>query len=143
MKLVSKYIVILTRVVIVVTIAASSGLATVIHRCTMTDMDCCSGSSCEDNDTCSLPGVPLSGPAISSDFACQVVSFVGGATIKSGESVQDKNSRLTRIMMGTVTLLPNLWYGETTGSSQTLFSLAALPLPPSVEKCVLYASLLI
>jgi hypothetical protein len=74
---------------------------------------------------------------------CGTITIVGGLTIKSGEVEKEKKSELARIVIATIAPALNRCFGNTDGSSQSLFSLAIPPPPPSVEKCVLYASLLI
>lgn len=143
MRLFTKHLALIARLVLVFTFGASSGLTTVVHICCMSKLDCCEQSPCEGHVTCDLPGVPLSGPTIRSDFACHLNAIVGGITIKSGEVEKDKKSELSRIVIGTITPSLSRCFGNTSGSSESLFSLAAPPVPPSVEKCVLNASLLI
>ena len=143
MKLVSKHMALLARLVLVVIIAASSGLTAVVHLCCMSKMDCCDHSLCAGHDDCDLPGVPASGPSFRADGTCGTSTIVGGLTIKSGEAGKNENSEFTRIVIASITPALDRWFGDSIGSSQSLFSLAAPPHPPSVEKCVLFASLLI
>jgi hypothetical protein len=143
MKLISKHMALLAKLALVVTIAASSGLTAVLHTCMMETMDCCSHSPSAGHCDCDVPGVPPSGPSIRSDGTCDTITIVGGLTIKAGEAGKDKNSELTRIVTATIAPALDRRFGDAGSSSQSLFSLTSPPLPPSVEKCVLYASLLI
>ncbi len=143
MKLFKKHMALIAKLVLVVTITASSGLAAVIHNCTMERMDCCGDSPNAGHNNCHLPGVPSTGLTIGSDVACHVNEIVGGLAIKSGEVEKDKRSVPTRTAF--VTIITSLYDSlrHTSGSSHALLSLAAALSPPSVEKCVLNASFLI
>jgi hypothetical protein len=143
MKLVSRHMALLARLVLVVIIAASSGLTAVVHLCCMSKMDCCDHSLCAGHDDCDLPGVPPSGPSIRADGTCDTITIVGGLTIKSGEVEKEKKSELARIVIASMTPVLDHRFGESSSSSQSFFSIAVPPHPPAVEKCVLYASLLI
>jgi hypothetical protein len=133
----------IAKLVLVVTIAASSGLTAVLHTCVMERMDCCGHSPSAGHCDCGPPGVPPSGPSISADFTCDANTIVGGLTIKSGEAQKDKRSVPTRVAFATTTTSLYGSLSRTSGSSHTLLSVAAALPPPSVEKYVLNSSLLI
>jgi hypothetical protein len=143
MKPFTKHILLLKRLVLIVTIAASSGFTTVVHYCTMDVMDCCDPSPSADHRNCDLPGVPETGESVKAQFTCHTNTLVGGVSVKPAVLVKEHKSEPSRIVLATVTASLYNCLSHTSSSSHTLFSPAETPSPPSVEKYVLNASLLI
>jgi hypothetical protein len=133
MKPFTKHILLLKRLVLIVTIAASSGFT----------MDCCDPSPSADHRNCDLPGVPETGESVKAQFTCHTNTLVGGVSVKPAVLVKEHKSEPSRIVLATVTASLYNCLSHTSSSSHTLFSPAETPSPPSVEKYVLNASLLI
>ncbi len=120
----------------------SSGLAVVIDNCTMTTrMQCCQSMSDQTEGDCSNPIQTPGIPSFHSDANCNGSTLVGGLTINPG--VVDNNQLVQKISVVAVPMNDCLSYVQTLTSSIPIVAFVESISPPSVEKHILNASLLI
>jgi hypothetical protein len=142
MSRITKHINLLSSVVALLFAFGSSGLAVVIHNCTMaTPMECCQNMGDQSAADCNNP-IQASGiPSFHGDANCSSSSLVGGLITNPG--VVDNNRLVQKI---SVTVLPMnhcLSCVQTLTRSVPVIAFAGSISPPSVEKHILNASFLI
>lgn len=134
---ITKHIKLLSSAAILLFAFGSSGLTIVLHYCTMPEMACCMNMDDDAGSASSQTGTA----AVQSDMACNSTTLVGGFTTNAG--IVDNNKIVQKL---TVDVLP-----ASDVLANTLTIAASLPVlpftgnvsPPSVDKHILNASLLI
>jgi len=142
MVAVTKHIKLLAAFAALLFTIGSSGVAIVIHTCTMTpQMTCCERMLDDTNLPCTNPEGSSGGQSIQTDMTCSVTALVGGFTTNPG--VVDNNHQ---VQTSTSFVVP---------SQNLLQSLASMPAqvwmhpflagisPPSLGKHILNSALLI
>jgi len=143
MKRISTHILLIGRTLVLVTLLASSGLATVLHNCTMENATCCEVPREANHKDCGegLPANPES--LFQSNSVCHTNIVIGGIT--TNPAVLDKNapSEVKKYDLPDAVPGTPVAVSDQLQVSQIFFSLSAPVFHPSVEKYVLHAALLI
>lgn len=143
MKLLTKNIVFMGRVVATLFFMASSGFTTILHICTMEASECCNTSGASDYHGCPNPqrSSPVSGVVVQNANDCHINAVAGGlvaiqALLEKDSKAQNVNT-LTLLISTFVSLAPS------TNTSSFTYSYAESVSPSSVEKYVLNETFLI
>ncbi len=144
MKYFSTYtLFIIARTLVVVTFLASSGLATVLHSCTMVAASCCEAPGEMTHKDCDKSLPANSSPSIQSNAVCHVNTLVGGVTTNAAVLDKDGKSELRNPLPFVFAFTPSLEASFQISTSPN-FGLTTPPaFFPTVEKYVLNASFLI
>ena len=143
MKFLSTHILFIARPLVVVTFLASSGLATVLHNCTMVAATCCEAPAEMNHKDCdeSLPANSV--PSIQSNAICHINTVVGGVTTNPAVLDKDGKSELKNPLSFVFVFTPSYEASFQLSTSSSLGLTAPPVFLPSVEKYVLNASFLI
>jgi len=133
----------LTILALLVSSPAFSGVAGVIHHCTLTQtsMDCCGSASSAHQDICFSIVPPTTGVAFASVFSCHTNTIVGGVAVRPAilKSIDPAGSLKLEILVQAI--IDPAVDGDF-ASHELAFNEKALP-PPAVNSYILHSSLLI
>jgi hypothetical protein len=134
------------RILVVMLFIANSGFTAILHQCTMDTAECCDASRTSDHHACqdedSVPA-PITGPSVTSAFECHINSVAGGLSV--APAVTEKNAINQVSKLDVVALVGYLDVATLAQSisSTLLHAFSTNASPPSVEKNILTATLLI
>jgi hypothetical protein len=141
MKQITRHIKLLGSLAALLFTLGSSGVAIVVHSCTMAPkMECCQNMDADRNIDCS-EGQTAGVPAIQLDMTCSTSTLVGCLTTNPG--VVDNNRPVQNVSAVVVPLAGCTSRVQTVTSPVSILPGAASISPPSVAKHILNASLLI
>lgn len=143
MKYFSTHILFIARPLVVVTFLASSGLATVLHNCTMVAATCCEAPAEINHKNCDKRLPANSDLFIQSNAVCHANTVVGGVTTNPAVLDKDGKSELKNPLSFVFAFTSSV---EASFQINTSFNRGITAPPvflPSVEKYVLNASFLI
>ncbi|MBI3111185.1 MAG: hypothetical protein HYZ01_06395 [Ignavibacteriales bacterium] len=144
MKRISTHILLIGRTLVLVTFLASSGLATVLHNCTMENATCCEVPREANHKDCDGSRLPVkTEPSLLSNSVCHTNVVIGGIT--TNPAVLDKNvqSEVKKYDLPDAVPGTPVAVSDQLQVSRIFFPLSAPVFHPSVEKYVLHAALLI
>jgi hypothetical protein len=143
MKLFTKNIVSIGRVVAFLFFVASSGFTTILHICTMEAMECCDTSGASDHDACANAESPspVAGASIQNVDDCHMNVVVGG--LAANQAMLEKESKVQNVSVLDLFVSTFVSLALNTNTSSFNYSYSESVSPPSVEKCVLNETFLI
>ena len=134
---ITKHIKLLSSVAVLLFAFGSSGLTVVLHYCTMPQMACCVKMDDDGTAGSRQTGVP----SIQSDMNCSSSTLVGGYTTNAG--IVDNNRSVHKISVDILPACNTVIGSQTVAASFSVRPFAENFSPPSVEKHILNATLLI
>lgn len=143
MKFLSTHILFIARPLVLVTFLASSGLATVLHNCTMVAATCCDAPAEINHMDCEERLPVNSDLSIQSNAVCHINTVVGGVTTNPAVLDKDGKSQLKNPVAFVFAFTPSLEASIQISTFTSLGLTAPTVFLPSVEKYVLNASFLI
>lgn len=144
MKYFSTYtLFIIARTLVVVTFLASSGLATVLHSCTMVAASCCEAPGEMNHKDCDKSLPANSNPSVQSNAVCHTNTVVGGVTTNPAVLDKDGKSELKNLLSFVFAFTYSVEASFQINTAINRGITAPSVFLPSVEKYVLNASLLI
>lgn len=142
MKLFTKKIVFIGRVVAFVFFLASSGFTTILHICAMEACECCDTSGARDHDACpDKPALPVAGTSIQNVDDCHINAVAGG--LSAIQALLEKDIKAQNVNTLSVLISTFVSLAPSTNTSSFTYSYSESVSPPSVEKYILNATLLI
>jgi hypothetical protein len=143
MKLFTKNIVFIGRVVAFLFFVTSSGFTTILHICAMEATECCDPSGASDHHACpnDEESSPVAGASITSMNDCHINAVVGG--LSAIQALFEKESKVQNISVLTLLVPTVVSLAPSTNTSSFTYSYSESVSPPSVEKYVLLRTFLI
>ena len=126
----------------VLVLFASSGAATVLHRCQMEAASCCSPNRNTNDDGCDQPFASPTGHSFKSDFTCHIDVVVGGVALKQALLEKENKPELSIAAIPSVVSVGSSSLLQADSPSHTFFVVQVIP-PPSVNRYALIGSFLI
>ncbi len=143
MKLFTKNIVFMGRVVAFLFFVASSGFTTLLHICTMEASECCDTSGASDHAACPNPekSSPVAGTAIKNADDCHINAVAGG--LSAIQALLEKDGKTQKVVVLSVLASTFVSLAPINNTSSFTYSYSEGVSPPSVEKYVLNETFLI
>lgn len=142
-KFINRHILFMGRTLAIVSFLVGSGVATIVHNCTMENAICCEAPREINHKDCDggLPANPE--PSFQSNSVCHTNNVIGGVTTNPAVLEKNGTSEVKKLDLAVIHTGHSVAVSDQLQVSRIAFSLSASVFHPSVEKYVLNATFLI